>query len=390
MLEQLISFRTSDTILFGNNAIDQVQDIIKTMNAKRILVITDKGIVRCGLINRLNALLQPFRYTVYDDIEETPDIETIREITRFARSEGFDLLIGFGGGSPMDATKAVSAMLTNDGDIEEYLGSHTIRVPGLRKILITTTAGTGSEVTIFSVLGKREKGLQKTTGIYDKHMLPEWAIIDPTLTIGLPSFLTANTGIDALSHSVECYVNKLSNFLMEPPALESIKRIARYLEKATANGADLEARYNLSAGSVLAGIAFSQTGTGLTHALAETIQIPFRIAHGAAIGVLLPHVMKFNLAAATAKYAEIARAMGVEPQGLSEAALAQKSVQKVKALNRAIGIKDSLAELGVMEKDLETIAKDTMILGPGYVKKNPRPASEQDLLQILRNAFQGS
>ena len=389
MVEQLVTFNTSQTILFGNNAVDQVNGIVKTVKAKKVLIITDKGIVGCGLLEPLKAQLKRVKHTVFDEVEETPGLETIRTCTKFAKKEKFDLLIGLGGGSSMDATKAVSALVTNPGDIEKYLGSDTIRVPGLKKILIPTTSGTGSEVTIFSVLALREKNVQEPTGIYDRHMLPEWAIVDPTLTLSMPPKLTANTGMDAFSHAAECYVNVKSNLFTEPLALEAIRFISQNIEKATKNGSDVQARSGMSAGSVLAGMAFSQTGTGLTHGLAETAQIPYKIPHGAAIAVILPHVMAFNLPERIAKFAQMARAMGVDPRGLSEADLAEKSVQRVKEINAQIGIPKGLSALGIPEKDLGKIAADTMVLGAGYLKKSPRLANEQDLLQILRNAYQG-
>ena len=388
-MEQTITFRTAPAIFFGNHALDHVNDIVKSIKAKRILIITDKGIVDCGLLDPLKAQLKRVKHTIFDEVEETPGLDTIRTCTKFAKKEKFDLLIGLGGGSAMDATKAVSALVTNPGDIEKYLGSDTIRVPGLKKILIPTTSGTGSEVTIFSVLARREKDVQEPTGIFDRHMLPEWAIVDPTLTLSMPPKLTANTGMDAFSHAAECYVNTRSNLFTEPLALEAIRFISQCIEKATKNGTDLQARSGMSAGSVLAGMAFSQTGTGLTHGLAETVQIPYKIPHGAAIAVILPHVMAFNVPAKIAKYAQMAGAMGVDPKGFSEAELAEKAVEKVKEINANIGIPKSLSALGIPEKDLGKIAKDTMIVGEGYLKKNPRMASEEDLLQILKNAYRG-
>jgi alcohol dehydrogenase len=389
MAEQLFTFSTSHSILFGNHSLDQVNDIVKTVKAKKVLIITDKGIVGCGLVEPLKAQLKRVKHAIFDEVEETPGLETIRKCAKFARKEKFDLFIGLGGGSAMDATKAVSALMTNPGDIEKYLGSDTIRVPGLKKILIPTTSGTGSEVTIFSVLARREKDVQEPTGIYDRHMLPDWAIVDPSLTLSMPPKLTANTGMDAFSHAAECYINVKSNLFTEPLALEAIHFISQNIEKATKNGSDVQARSGMSAGSVLAGMAFSQTGTGLTHGLAETAQIPYKIPHGAAIAVILPHVMAFNLPERIAKFAQVARAMGVDSRGLSEAELAEKSVQRVKEINAQIGIPKGLSSLGIPEKDLEKIAADTMVLGAGYLKKSPRLANEQDLLQILKNAYRG-
>jgi len=387
VMNQPISFRTAGTVLFGDNSLDQIADVIKEVGADRILVITDKGIIQCGLVDRLKACLRHFNFSFYDDTEETPSLETIRKCTQFAKEGGYDLLIGFGGGSPMDATKAVTIMMTNEGDIEEYLGRDTVRVPGVKKILVPTTAGTGSEVTVFSVLAWREKNVQAITGIIDRHMLPEWAIIDPTLTLGMPSSLTANTGIDAFSHAVESYLNIKSNFQTEPLSLASIKLISQNIEKATAHGADSQVRYNMSAGSVLAGMSLSQTGGGLAHAVAETFQIPYKIAHGAAIAAILPHVMSYNLVERPDKYADVAKAMGLSPDGFSETDLAKKAVKRVQEIIDRLGLPKSLSELNIPEKDLETIARSTLELSPSLLKVNPRSASEQDLLNLLRDAY---
>ena len=295
MKNEIIEFRTAGSVVFGNNAIEQVEDIIGKMKAGRILIITDKGIVQCGLIERLKECLTGLEYKIYDDIDHTPSFETIRKCTQFVKKDNFDLLIGFGGGSAMDAAKAVSIMTTNEGKIEEYLGSEKVLVPGLPKILIPTTSGTGSEVTIFAVLGQRDTPPYLIDGIYSRYCLPEYAIVDPTLTLGVPSALTANTGLDALSHAVECYVNIKSSFHNKPLALESVKLVSQNLEKATMEGSDLDARYNLSAGSLLAGLAFNQTGSGIGHGLGEAFQVEYNIQHGTAIAIVLPHVMSFNL-----------------------------------------------------------------------------------------------
>ncbi len=387
MVDQPVTFRTAGTVLFGNDSLDQLGEIIEQIRAQRILVITDKGIVQCGLLDRLKGCLRQFEFSVYDEIEQTPDLETIRKCTHFARAGRFDLLIGFGGGSPMDATKAVSVMMTNEGDIEAYLGRDTVRVPGVKVILVTTTAGTGSEVTIYSVLAQREENVQAITGIADRHILPEWAIVDPTLTLGMPPSLTANTGIDALSHALESYLNVKSNFQTEPLALASIKLISQNIEKAVANGSDLPVRNNMSAGSLLAGMSLCQTGGGLAHALAETIQIPYRIPHGAPIAVILPHVMSYNLVEKPEKYAEVARAMGIDGTGFSETDLAEKGVERVRQIIDRLALPKRLSDLNVPEGDLEKIAKSTMLLAPGLLKVNPRPAGEQDLIELLREAY---
>lgn len=387
MKNELITFRTAGSVLFGNNAIEQVADIIGKMKASRILVITDKGVVQCSLIDRLTDCLTGFEYAIYDDIDHTPSFETVRKCTQFVKEGKFDLLIGFGGGSAMDATKAVSIMGTNDGRIEDYLGSDKVPVPGLSKILITTTAGTGSEVTIFAMLGQRDKPPYMIDGIYDRHCLPEYAIVDPTLTLGAPPTLTANTGLDALSHAVECYVNIKSSFHNKPLALEAIKLISQNLEKATAEGSDLEARYNLSAGSFLAGLAFNQTGSGIAHGLGEAFQVGYNIQHGTAIGIVLPHVMTFNLTEKPSVYADMAKVMGIGGEGLTEFDLAKKSAERVSEIIDHIGLPKRLSEVGISENDLEKIAKTALELSPGLFMKNLRPVSEKDVLQLLKAAY---
>jgi alcohol dehydrogenase len=277
--------------------------------------------------------------------------------------------------------------MTNMGDIEQYLGGDKVKVPGTKKILVPTTAGSRSEVTVFSVLAIRESDNQAITGMVDKHLLPEWAIINPTLTLSMSPSLTANTGLDALSHAIESYLNVKSNFQTEPLALNAIRLLAQNIERAAAKGQDLEARWNVSAGSVLAGMSLCQTGGGLAHALAETIQIPYRIQHGTAIASILPHVMSYNLAAVPHKQAAVAKAMGVDVVGFSETELIHESVQKAGQLIENLGLPTRISELRIPEKDLKIIADSTMALAPGLLKSNPWAASVEDLLEILRKAY---
>ena len=387
MNTELNTFCTAGSVIFGNNSIEQVSDIIQKLKASKILVITDKGVVQCGLIGRLESQLINCEYDIYDNIDHTPSFETIRKCTKYVKEGKYDLLIGLGGGSVMDATKAVSIMTTSDGQIEDYLGSDKVSTPALPKILITTTSGTGSEVTVFAMLGQRDTPPYLIDGIYDRSCLPEYAIVDPTLTLGVPKALTANTGLDALSHAIECYVNIKSSFHTKPLALESIKLICKSLEKAIVDGSDLEARYNLSAGSLLAGLAFNQTGSGIGHGLGEAFQVGYNVQHGTAIAIVLPLVMKFNLATEPSLYAEMAIAMGISGEGLSEIELAEKSAERVGEIIENIGLPTKLSEVGIPEEDLEKIAKTTLELSPGLFMKNLRPVSEDDVLDLLKQAY---
>ena len=387
MRTDLITFCTADSVIFGNNAIGQIGKIADKLKANRILAITDKGVVQCGLINKLTECLSDHEHVIYDAIDHTPSFDTIRKCTAFVKDGEFDLLIGFGGGSVMDATKAVSIMTTNKGQVEDYLGSDKVTVPGLPKILITTTSGTGSEVTIFAMLGQRDTPPYLIDGIYDKACLPEYAIVDPTLTLGVPKALTANTGLDALSHAIECYVNIKSSFHNKPLALEAIRLIFKSLEKAINDGSDLEARYNLSAGSLLAGLAFNQTGSGIGHGIGEAFQVEYDVQHGTAIAVILPHVMRYNHAEKPWLYADMARAMGVDSAGLTELELAEKSVEMVEDIIFKIGLPQKLSEIGVPGQDLAKIAKTALELSPGLFKKNLRPVSEEVVLHLLKEAY---
>ena len=387
MHDSPFTFNTAGTVLFGNHTLQKIPEILQSFGIQKILVITDRGLVENNLIGRLIQHLEQFEYAVYDNVDETPSLQTIRQCSEFAREGQFDLVIGFGGGSPMDAAKAVSILLTNEGNIEDFLGRDTVRKPGARMILVPTTAGTGSEVTIYSVLADKAEGQNILTGIADRHLLPDWAIVDPTLTAAMPPFLTANTGIDAFSHAVESYLNVKSNFQTEPLALKSIELVTHYLEKANADGNDSEARYHMAAGSVLAGMSLCQTGGGLVHALAETIQIPYNLQHGSAISVILPHVMSYNLVERPDKYANVSRAMGIGSSELSETQLAEKSAEKLSQIIENIGLPTQLSALGIPENDLEEIAKSVSIIAPGLLKVNPRPTTESDLLDLLRKAY---
>jgi alcohol dehydrogenase len=385
MQSEVITFRTAGSVLFGNNAVEKLGSISAQLAAKRALIVTDKGIVKSGLLDRLKQCVAGLAHEVYDDIDHTPSFETIRRCTRFAKEGQFDLVIGFGGGSVMDAAKAVSVMATNPGKVEDYLGFDKVRVPPLRKILITTTSGTGSEVTIYAMLAQRDNPPYVIDGIFDRYCLPEYAIVDPTLTLGVPPSLTANTGIDALSHATECYVNIKSSFHNKPFAWEAVRLTSQNLEKATAVGGDLEARHNMSAGSLLAGMAFTQSGSGIGHGLGEAFQVEYNVQHGTAIAIVLPHVMAFNLAEAPAPYAELAQAMGIT--GLPQRTLAERAVERMREIIRHIGLPTRLREVGIPENDLEKIAKAALELSPSLFKKNVRPVGEKEVLYLLRQAF---
>ncbi len=385
MSDQLVSFRTAGNILFGDKAIEQLPAIVDETGAERILVVTDAGLVQSGLVDRLSALLKSFEVSVFRDVDETPSLETVRRCAH--RAAGRDLIIGFGGGSAMDAAKAAAVMVTSGRDIVALLGRDTVDGPGLQTILIPTTAGTGSEVTVFAILADKNPEKPELTGIVDKHLLPAWAIVDPTLTLSMPPKLTASTGIDAFSHAVESLLNVRANFQSEPLALAAVTKISENLEKAFSDGRDPKARAEMSAGSLLAGMSLSQTGGGLAHALAETVQIPYGLTHGAAISAVLSVVMAYNLEARPDKYAKVAAAMGLEGAGLDQKALGAEAIERVKDIMARLELPLGLSELKIPEADLPQIADAVFRVAPGLIKVNPRPAAKAEILELLKAAY---
>jgi len=377
-------FNHINRLVQGRGCLSELPAEVERLGAKRLLIVTDPGLMQTGIPARVAKLLSAFEVVIYSDVESDPSVESVDACAEFVKENGFDLLIGLGGGSPIDTAKWVSVLATNGGKTEDYLGIEKVSKPGLPKIFIPTTAGTGSEVTNVAVLSL--KSLHTKKGIVSRYLVADVAMLDAELTLGLPTHITAATGMDALTHAIEAYVSRFAQPLTDYFALEAITRLGRSLRTAVHFGANIEAREDVLTASMYAGLAFGSAATGMVHGLAMPLGGLYNVPHGIANAVLLPHVMKFNLVAATRRFGDIARALGEQTEGLSEIAAAERAIVAVKALSEDIGIPKYVDQLGISRKGIPAIAKDGMT-NTRQILPNPRDVTYEGLIGILNEAF---
>ena len=300
------------------------------------------------------------------------------------RAENPELIIGFGGGSPIDIAKCAAIMATNEGPIGKYFGIDLIPRPGLPTIIVPTTAGTGSEVTPIAILSDEGEKLKK--GIVSAYLFPSVALLDPELTIGLPPHITAATGMDALIHAIEAYTSVNATDMTDLLAFQAMELLYHNIRTAYANGSNLEARSRMLEGSLLAGMAFANAGVAAVHAFAYPIGAEFHIPHGVANTLMLPHVMRFNLLGNVSKFADMAEAFGFSTEGLDDLGGAEIAVQAIERLAEDLQVPKHLAQFGIKETDIaglaEGVMKVTRLLG-----NNPRVVTLDDAKDIYKAAL---
>ena len=395
-------FYSTERIVFGNGSIGQLDSILQRLKARNILLVTDPGIKNAGIVDRISSLLEQANYetVIYDQVVPEPPVDSAMDCYKFAKSQmDIDAVIGLGGGSSIDMAKIVALLVAHGGHPLDYYGGEN-QVPGpiAPLVAIPTTAGTGSEVTSVAVLTDVENNLK--VGISDNYLRPTVALLDPQLTVGLPAYVTACSGIDALSHAVEAYTAKPSSYIQaegnilfqgsipisDALAYRAIELIAKNLPLAVQQGSNLEARSNMLLGSLLAGMSFSNAGTAAAHALAYPIGGLVKSPHGEVTGLLLPYVMEYNTAVETEKMVKISRAFGVNTDGLSDKEAALAASKAVLKLLREIGLPTRLTEIGIKDEDIPEIAEKTLLIDR-LIRNNPRVPTQRNLEELLRKAL---
>ncbi|MFC4600909.1 iron-containing alcohol dehydrogenase [Cohnella hongkongensis] len=382
---RIFQYELPTKIVFGNGAVEELPEHVWRLGGSKALLVTDPGVLRAGVVRQALSVLENEGKAceVFSDIESDPDIRAVAEGVRIARKAGCDIVVGIGGGSALDSAKAIALMLGNEGSIADYVGVGKVPRKGAPMIAIPTTAGTGSEITIWSVLSDKENQVKLSVG--SPYNCPDLALCDPELTLSLPPSVTAATGMDALVHALESYVNKATQPISEAMSLQAIKLISRSLRHAVLRGEDRQARYDMLLASLLAAMAFNATRLGLSHALAIPLGAKFHIPHGTVNAILLPEVMAYNLPAQLAKFREIAVLFGVDTAGKSDREIAEAGVEAIRQLKRDIGITQTLSDYGVTEDALEPVVQEALL--SGNVPVNPRLAGAADLLAICRRAL---
>lgn len=379
-------YKNPTQITYGVNAIKEVKNIIDHFGFKNVLVVTDPGIVEAGLINELLPYIEHINYVVYKECQGNPTVKNCEDAFRKMEEINAELVIAIGGGSSIDVGKAVALLKTNGGKIEDYEGIDTFKKDLLPLIAIPTTAGTASEVTNFTVITDEKKQYKFTIG--SVLIAPKWAIVDPALTLTLPPYVTAATGLDALVHAIESYTSKMANQITKTLAREAIRKISRHLRQAVYKGDSIEHRDEMLMGSLLAGLAFNNTRLGNCHALSHPVSAIYDVPHGVANAILIPHVMAFNLKAAPELYADIAEDMGENLEGLTLMEKAQKAVDAVTKLAKDIGIPETFQPFGVDETHIEKMAEDAML--SGNIEVNPRMTNYDDVIELYKKSIGGS
>lgn len=351
---------------------------------KKALLVTGRGPTRrAGIVDKAIEILKSegIELVLFDGVEGEPSTDVVDIACELIRGEGCELVIGVGGGSPIDVAKAAASVAAHDGKTSDFLlGRRSIVREGYPFIAVPTTAGTGAEVTRNSVL--IDKGMRVKRSLRDPRMMAKVVIVDPELTISMSPFVTASSGMDALTQAIEAYVSRRSNPVSDSLAIKAISLISSYLPRAYKVGSDISAREKVMLGSFMTGLAFSNASLGAVHGLAHPIGAQFGVPHGIACAILLPYVMRYNIPAVPKRYAEIARAMGIE-EG-DDLSLAQKAVDKVFELLDMLEIPKGLSHYGFREEDIPGIIKDATGTS---MESNPRQTTPEDLYEILRDAI---
>ena len=379
-------FRTPNTVIFGMNTVNQVGAEARKLGANRAMVVTDQGVDKAGLVEKVLSPLKEEKIgvEVFDGVEPEPPIGNLLDSVQMAQKGKFDVIIGLGGGSCMDVAKLTSGMMTNEGEIHEFFGVDKVPHKGLPTILVTTTSGTGSEVTRMAVLTDTDENLKKVVSA--QNILGDLAIVDPLMAVTMPQRITASTGMDALIHAIESYVAVNSNLLTDVIALEAIRLVALNLGPAFAHGGDLNARFNMALGSLLAGISLNNAGVGAVHALAYPIGGAYHISHGVGLIVVLRETLKAISMANLPKFVNIAQALGEPIQNLSMREAAEKGIETVLALAKDVGLPCSLKEIDADKSKVhewaEAAYKEKRLLG-----NTPRDLTLEDIAGIFERSF---
>jgi alcohol dehydrogenase len=382
--EQTFNFFPIPTdIQFGHGVLQTLPSRVNSFGARKAFLVTDSGLRAAGILDKVVSLLKTneIQIEVYDRVKPDSGSQLIDAAAAELKQSGAGVVIGMGGGSSLDTAKAVAALATNPGSCLDYVGLHKVHNKPLPTIAIPTTAGTGSEVTLWSVFTDDAKGLKVAIGGF--LLYPSLALCDPELTIELPAQLTASTGMDALAHAIECYTNTACQPISGALALEAVRLIGKYLRSAVLNGRNREARYAMMLASTMAGIAMNPTRLGLAHALAMPLgSWNLHVPHGMILAMLLPLAMEFNYLAETDRFVDIAQALGEPVDHLSRLEGARSAVEAVRVLAGDIGIPTSMTAYGLREEHIKPVVEEAM--KSGNVPVNPRKTVAADLEHILR------
>lgn len=378
-----ITLNWPSIIEFGVGRINKIKDYLK--DVKRIFILSDLPIKE--KIEILSSELKNMGLIVevsYDIVPEPP-IEVLEKLLYPVKEFSPDAIIGIGGGSTMDLAKLVSVLFSGEQKVDDIIGIGKVKNRKVKLLTVSTTSGTGSEVTPIAVLTDVKNKLKK--GVVSKYLIPDVSIVDPELTISLPPMITASTGMDAMTHCIEAYTNRHSHPIIDNIAIEGIRLIAKNLERAVKSGENIKARSAMALGSLYGGLCLGPVNTAAVHAMAYPLGGEFKISHGVANSVLLPYIMNFNLPKCIEKYSNIAEAIGINRQ-TSKEKMAKEAILKIKLLSDKCGIPIGLKELNIPESSISSMAESAMKV-KRLMENNPRSIDINEAKAIFQNAYNG-
>ncbi len=382
------TFLIPPVLITGTGSSQMVGEEIKKLDLARGLVVTDEVLSKMGILEGIKKALteSKIQFSIYDKISSEPIVDFVTEGLGAYRDNQCEFLLAVGGGSAIDTAKAISVMATNKGSIEDYKGINQIPQKGAPLIAVPTTAGTGSEVTAVTIITDTKTDVKML--LISPLLIPRVAIVDPLLTLSCPRGLTAAVGIDALTHAIEAYVSVKAQPMTDIFCLSAIELIAGNLRQAWANGNNIEAREKTMLGALQAGIAFSNSSVALVHGMSRPIGAYFHVAHGVSNAALLGVVTEFSLIGNPVRYAQVAKAMGENIDGLTDLAAAQLAAKSIKTLIKDVKI-PSLKELGVEKKRLDELAPKMAeaAIDSGSPGNNPRQATKEEIVELYHITY---
>ena len=389
MLTAFGAFHVPSTILVGGGARREVVAQLQRFAIQRVLLVTDAGMMQLGPAREIAAMLDDsgVSVTIFDGVQPDPTDKNVADGLALFRSEGCQALVAVGGGSPIDAAKAISVLTTNSSPLSQYAGYHKVARAGAPLIAIPTTAGTGSEATKVSVITDTERDVKMM--ILSVHLLPTVALVDYELTLSMPASLTAAVGVDTLTHGIEAYVSRKAHGMTDPLALSCIQLIAKHLRTAYREPKNHEARAGMMLAACQGGMAFANSSVCLVHGMSRPIGAVFHVPHGLSNAVLLPTVTQFSWPASVERYATVARLLGCCPFHVPDAQAAESLVAGLQQLNADLDV-PRLRDCCVVEEArfralLPKMAADA--LASGSPQNNPRVPTAEEIVSLYEAAW---
>lgn len=382
-------FNAPRRIVAGGGTFRRLPEMVKLVNGTNVLIVTDGYLLEQGLVGEaVNCLSESgIGSVVFHGVSPDPSIDSVQEGLGLLREHSCDVIVALGGGSPIDAAKAISILATNEGPLERYVGYHQVPNPGIPLIAVPTTAGTGSEATRVAVITDNQRQVKMM--LFDNALLPDIAVVDYQLSRTMPPQLTAYVGVDTLTHGLEAYVSKRQNPFSDPFALSCIGLVGRHLLEAYEHPEDDEAREGMAIAACHGGLAFSNSSVCLVHGMSRPLGAVYHLAHGLSNAILLPTVVRFSMAGCVERYATAARTMGVIPLELSGLEAAEALVHALEVLNKRLNVprlRDCVGvSLALFEQSVGKMAADA--LASGSPQNNPVVPTLAEIEQLYLNCW---